>query len=247
MDASSINLERYSKSTERADCYTTERHREHECHGKGPLFHGLTIAISREAGTPGTSVAREVGQRLDWRVYDHELITKIAQELGLRPSELDSVDERQASWLLESLAGLSSQPGATESGFVRHLVETIFLLGKEGRSVILGRGAGYILPAATTLRVRLVGLLEDRIANVAQRLGVPREQAQRWVANRDRERTQFVKAHFSRNPEDPRQCDLLLNTSRWTVIECADIIVQSLRVFEKHSAASRATRAVAMP
>jgi cytidylate kinase len=243
MNSSAINLERYSESTERAQQYWTAQHREQETHDAQPLFHGLTIAITREAGTPGTSVAREVGQRLDWKVYDRELVNKIAHDMGLRPSALESVDEKPVSWLLESLAGLSSRPGATEGGFVRHLVQSVVSLGKEGRCVIVGRGAAQILPAATTLRVRLVGLLEDRIAAASKRLNISREQAERWVVESDRERCNFAKSHFGRDPQDMRLYDMVLNTSRWTVPECADIIVQALRDFEKHPAAVRALHA----
>jgi hypothetical protein len=34
----------------------------------------FTIAISREAGTPGGSVAAELGRFLGWSVYDQELL-----------------------------------------------------------------------------------------------------------------------------------------------------------------------------
>src|SRR5690242_4965065 len=63
----------------------------------------FTIALQREAGVPGTSIAREIGRRLKWQVYDHELLERIAQEMGLRVSLLESIDEKRQSWLRESL------------------------------------------------------------------------------------------------------------------------------------------------
>src|SRR5262249_41889981 len=66
--------------------------------GAGPF----TIALSRQAGTEGTAVAQEVGKRLGWQVYDHELLERIAQEMNVREALLESVDERRQSWLLES-------------------------------------------------------------------------------------------------------------------------------------------------
>src|SRR5438034_78188 len=33
---------------------------------------GLTLAISREAGARGTSIARKVGEQLGWQVFDQE-------------------------------------------------------------------------------------------------------------------------------------------------------------------------------
>jgi hypothetical protein len=64
----------------------------------------FTIALSRQAGTQGTLVAHEVGNLLGWHVYDHELLELIAQQMGLRTALLESIDERQQSWLRESIA-----------------------------------------------------------------------------------------------------------------------------------------------
>ena len=93
----------------------------------GPTF---TVAIAREAGAPGTSVAREVGRRLDWQVYDHELLERIAAEHGLRVSLLESLDERRQSWLVECMEGFFQKAHIGESGYVHHLTETILSLGR---------------------------------------------------------------------------------------------------------------------
>ena len=45
---------------------------------------GFTITVSREAGTQGTAVAKELGTLLGWHVYDHELLEQIARNMGLR-------------------------------------------------------------------------------------------------------------------------------------------------------------------
>ena len=94
--------------------------------------HAFTITISREVGTGGTCLAREVGRRLGWHVYDHELLEEIAREMNVRASLLESVDERQQSWLTESVEAFLSTPNksesvpyVTETAFVRHLVETV--------------------------------------------------------------------------------------------------------------------------
>ena len=122
----------------------------------------LSIAISREAGARGSSVAREVGRRLGWTVYDHELLESIAREMKVRASLLESVDEKHKSWLEERVEAFSAIPYVSENAFVRHLVETVLSLGVHGECVIVGRGAAHILPAATTLRVRLIAALDDR-------------------------------------------------------------------------------------
>jgi cytidylate kinase len=49
----------------------------------------------------------------------------------------------------------------------------------------------------------------------------------------DDNRTEFVKSHFFKDPTDARYYDLVLNTSRWSVPDSAEIIVQALRQLER--------------
>jgi hypothetical protein len=162
-------------------------------------------------------------------VYDHELLQQIAQEMGLRASLLESVDEKRVGWLRSFLESWSSAPAVSESGYVWHLVETILSLGAHGACIIVGRGAGQILPAETTLRVRLVGPLEERIAAISRALGASRDEAARHVETTDRERVRFVQDHFQKDPTDPRNYDLVLNAVRFGSLEYADLIVAALR------------------
>ena len=69
--------------------------------GQAAAAPGFTIALSREVGARGTSVARAVGARLGWAVYDNEILERIAQEMKVRPRALQRVDERHASLLNE--------------------------------------------------------------------------------------------------------------------------------------------------
>ena|SRR5438132_6144153 len=116
--------------------------------------------------------------------------------------------------------------------YVRHLTQTLLSLATHGDCVIVGRGAGHILPHETTLRVRLVASWDDRIAAVSRRLGLTKEQAATWVADTDRQRETFVKDHFLKDPTDPHHYDLILNTSTWSVGDCADFILNGLRNLE---------------
>lgn len=189
----------------------------------------FTITISREAGANGPAIARAVGERLKWPVYDKELVQKIADEMGLHADLLQSVDEKQMGWLKECLRTFASASKVNETAFVRHLVETLLSLAAHGECVIVGRGAAVVLPAETTLKVRLGGPARQRIETIRQRFGIPREEAENWVQKTDHERQRFVMDHFHKDPSDPQYYDLVLNSSRFSVAECADFIVKGLR------------------
>jgi cytidylate kinase len=200
-----------------------------EAHIEPTIPHAYSIALSREAGTQASEVAQEVGRLLGWHVYDRELLEKIAQDMGLRTSLLESVDERRQNLLTEAMEGLMAVSFASESGFVHHLVKTVLALGTHGECVFVGRGAAFILPSATTLRVNLVGSVHERVAAWGQGLGISEQKAAEQVRTLDRERAEFLQYHFRKNPNDPCNFDLVLNAPRLSVVQLAELIVEALR------------------
>ncbi|HEY7311455.1 MAG TPA: cytidylate kinase-like family protein [Gemmataceae bacterium] len=197
-----------------------------------PAPRAFTIAISREAGANGSAVGRLLGERLGWPVYDYELVERIADDMGLRSTLLESVDETRMSWLQECVASFSSGRSVTESAYVRHLVQTLLTLALHGECILVGRGANVVAPPATTFRVRLVAPLRERILTVQKRRSLSFEEAQRWVEKTDHARAAFIKDHFHKQADDPYLHDLVLNTSRFSIEACAEIIIDALHRME---------------
>jgi len=192
-----------------------------------------TIAISREAGALGSSIGQEVAQRLRWKLYDQELLARIGQEMGLRTSLLESVDEQGTNWVRDVLEGFRFSPGVFDVSYVRHLIQVVGSLAQHGECVIVGRGAPHILPAESTLRVRLVAPRPFRIDVIQRTRGLSAAEAARWVDTTDRDRLTFVKQHFLKDVDDPGQYDLMLNVSRFTIAQCAGLIIDALRHLEE--------------
>jgi cytidylate kinase len=222
------SLEVRAENLEHTQHHWQQRHREQSA-APGAA---LSVALMREAGTPGTTVAQEVGARLGWQVYDYELLQRIAAESGLRLKVLESVDERHKNWLTEAVEAFSAVPAVGENTYFHRLIQTVLSLAALGRCVIVGRGSAFILPGERTLRVRLVGQLDDRIEGTARRQGLSRDEAARWVEETERERSSFVREHFHKDQADPHYYDLVLNSSRWSVPECASLIVDAVRRLE---------------
>src|SRR5438046_3114429 len=84
----------------------------------------LTIAISREAGAQGQSVAAAAGKLLSWPVYDQELIDKIGEEMGKPSSQVRGVDEKYFSWLEEVMANLLSDGHVNSMVYLKNLIAT---------------------------------------------------------------------------------------------------------------------------
>ena len=188
----------------------------------------FSVTISREAGTRGPAVARILGELLGWQVYDRELLELVARDLDVRANVLEAIDERHVPWLLECLEALASGPAVTEARYVPHLIDVLMSLSAHGRSVIVGRGGAFVLPPSTTLRVRMIAPLEDRIGVVCREQGLSRDAAARFVTETDRARATFVKNHFHRDPADPQYFDVMLNQAALSIDQCAHLIAEAL-------------------
>src|SRR5262245_10747398 len=102
----------------------------------------ITIAFSREAGSGGAAIAQEVGRLLGWPVYDNDLLKRIADEKGLSARMLEHLDERYVSWL-EQAIGSFSKGGPLDGRYLNGLLRVLATLSKDGKCVIVGRGAPH--------------------------------------------------------------------------------------------------------
>ncbi len=189
----------------------------------------FSVSISREAGSGGISVAREAGRRLGWPVFEHEILENLARELGTDATFLEDYDERRGSFLVDTIKAFSAQASVSEIAYFRRLVRMLHALGTQGECVIVGRGSSFVLPLETTLRVRIIAARDDRVAYLVQERKITPAEAARFVDTRDRDRQKFIKDHFHKDPADPLNYDLILNRSRFSVDETAELVIESLQ------------------
>ena len=74
--------------------------------GEAERAHAV-IAVSREVGALGETVARELGRRLGCPVYSREIVEKIAEELRQPASQLQRMDERPTFWIEDWVNGFT--------------------------------------------------------------------------------------------------------------------------------------------
>jgi cytidylate kinase len=195
---------------------------------QGPPF-GVTVAVSREAGARGGTVARRTAEKLGWQVYHQELLEYISQEASFRGDLLDNLSPAAARWAEERLEVLLHAQNLSQHPSILNLARVVLALGAQGEAVIIGRGAGCILPAASTLHIRIMAPLDDRIAYMSDWLRLTTGEAADQVHRRDSRRAEFISTHFHRQPSDIYQYDLLLNSSLLGGDLCAELIAQAAR------------------
>jgi cytidylate kinase len=190
---------------------------------------GLTIAISREAGARGATIARRAGEKLGWEVYSQDMLEYGAQTASLRSDVLDNLGPEAAAWVEAQLQRLLEQPNLSHNPNILELARLVLALGAQGNVILLGRGAGFLLPSASTLHVRLVAPLADRIAYMSQWLRLTEEEAAEQVRKRDHRRTDFLTTHFHRKPNDVHVYDMILNTSMFGEDRSAELVAAAAK------------------
>ena len=186
------------------------------------------ICISREAGAGGGAIARMVGQRLGWKVYDHELLEAIAHRMEVPIDEVRAFDELAPSVVQDWLLPLREEYYAPQEAYLDHLAKLIEAIGRAGESIIVGRGAGFMLPRETTLSVRIIAPLQGPGAPAGRadgRLG-PHRPPRR---PRPRPPPDPVRPHDAPGDStDPHNYDLVLDSHSLGLEIAAEVIVRAV-------------------
>jgi len=205
-----------------------QRHQPEQ--SSSPVARFQNICISREAGAGAGALARLVGQRLRWKVYDDELIEAIAHRMALPIDDVKALDEQAPSMVQDWLLPLREEYYAPQEAYLDHLAKLIEAIGRAGESILVGRGAGFMLPRETTLSVRIIAPLKVRAQRMAERMGVSLRTARRAARDLDRRRAQFDRTMHRARSNDPHNFDMVLDTDGLGLEIAAEIIVHAVVV-----------------
>lgn len=193
-----------------------------------PLEQGPWVTVSKELGSEGEEIARQVAERLGWHVFDREILEAIASTTATRERLLSRLDERAVGRLDEFFSNILMPKVPSQAAFLNEMMQVIWMLGRDGHAVLLGRGANWVLDARYGLRVRLTAPVAERIDRVARAGGLSHVDAQKRVHEDDKRRTGFIRQAFGRDIADPLGYDLTLNTAGLGSAACVKLILASL-------------------
>jgi cytidylate kinase len=185
------------------------------------------ITISRQWGSGGTNIASLVAQALGFELYDKELLNEVAERLGANPRQIEHHDERGPELVGSMVLQLLEGNRPTETTYLRTLAKVMRQIAKQGQAVIVGRGGSYILP--DSFRVRIMAPEPVRIARIAELHEFDEKTARRKVLEMDRQRTNFVRAHFGCDINNPLGYDLVINTQHCSIEHASHLVVGGFR------------------
>jgi cytidylate kinase len=192
-----------------------------------PKKLGPYISISRELGSGGTEISHLVAEKLGWQHYDRQIIETIAAQSHVREELVARFDEHIQNELETYLQNLFTKQLLDNTHYLHHLTRVLVSIAQYGNAVILGRGANFILPPETGLRVCVVAPLEARKQRLMQRQGYDEKQALHELAQGDKERRKFFRHHFRCKPDEPCAYDVVINTGQIGMEAATDCILHT--------------------
>lgn len=198
--------------------------------GPATFPKSLTVAISRESGARGTTIARKVGELLGWQVFDQELLDYLLVDETGRAQLLADIPGAARAWADSRLEWLQREGRINADSDAVELVRLLLAVAARGDAIIVGRGAGHFLPAESTLHVRVIAPFESRVDYLAYKLRLTGEEAVAEVRNRDDRRAKFLARTLFRDPNDLSAYDVMVNSTRLGVEGAAQFIGWAVRV-----------------
>jgi len=193
------------------------------------------LTISREAGAGGGEIARGVGEKLNWEVFDKSLLDRVSERYHLSRPMLRLVDEVRSNWVHDVLGTWIDRQVVPPEKYVTCLRGVVLTAARHAHVVLVGRGAQFLLPRDRGLAVRIIAPEKFRIERTMQEKGLDAEAARQFVETTDRNRREFVRRYFHHDLDDPHVYDLVINVERIGIPGAVEQIVSALHAADKAS------------
>jgi cytidylate kinase len=183
------------------------------------------ITISRQLGSLGTEIARQLSNDLQCNYLDKESLEMTFGEHGIPKESVERYDEKKP--------GFWDIFKTDKARYLHFMKEAIFSFAHKGNCVILGRGGQVVLGGIPgVLNVRVVAPAKNRIERIMKRFECDERHAEKIILHNDHERAGFHKFFFDCNWEDAGLYDLVINTGFFSVETAAELIENAVSTAE---------------
>lgn len=177
----------------------------------------VIITISRQFGSNGREIGRQLAEYLDIGYYNKEIMELIANDFGIDPDFFREENRNEQG--LFSVAGRHKLSAITElsvnSEVYEKACDLIQGISQRESAVIVGRCADYILKDhPNTIKLFIYSDLETRINWSISEYKVPARKARKFVHDKDERRAGFYEFYTGQKWGASSNYDMMINTSK---------------------------------
>lgn len=191
------------------------------------------ISISRQTGAGSYEVSKNLLDLLQqntkqpedpWTYFNKELITQVLEDFNLPKNFSAYFVEDKYSHISDAVNELLGVK-PSEWTIVQKTTEIILGLSRFGKTIIVGRGSTVInakLP--NCFQFRLIASLDTRIKHIQEVFNLSKPKAMEYITKEETSRKRYLKSHFFKDTDDPSLYHLIINTSKLSYQEAAEVI-----------------------
>ena len=185
------------------------------------------ITISRQFGSGGRTIGKELAKKLGIPCYDRELIEMVAKESGFSEEYIQENSEHTMNrGLLSSIFSDRVYDTPYTQDVIWNVQEQVICkLAEKGPCVIVSRCADYILrEKADCLRVYVHATAEKRAERIVRVYGERDETPEERVADKDARREAYYQKYTGQQWGDARNYHIALDSGEIGIEKCVSIL-----------------------
>ena len=175
------------------------------------------VAVTREPGCGGESIAERIAAELEMHLYNWELVERIARDASVDAKLVSQLEEDPATvfedYLEDLVAEYRREYHFSSEEYLDSLKRALLAIAVPGNAVILGRGSNFFLPHENKIGLCLVAPLSVRIENVMKELGLTEKEARKHISRLEAEHRKLAKRYLQADIRDPDCYHLVINTA----------------------------------
>ena len=187
------------------------------------------ITISREFGSGGRTIGKQVAKKLGIACYDQELIEKIAEQSGYSEEFVREKSEytTYGSWFANAFADRDVRGMTIQDHIWTMQRQLIIDLAKKENCVIIGRCADYILrDEADLLTVFIHAGMQQRAERIVRVYGEREDSPEKRLKDKDKRRRAYYQFYTDMEWGDVCNYQIALDSGALGIETCADLIAR---------------------
>ena len=184
----------------------------------------IIISIGREFGSGGRVIAQKLAERFGLPLYDRHLITEIAEKMGMTVEQVEKYNEVPKMKLLSRR--VNGYSNSIEDNIAEMQFNIIDEKAANGESfVVVGRCSETKLKKYPGLiSLFILGDMDAKIERVMQVYELSREDAEKFIAKKDKKRKRYHNYHVTGKWGDSRLYDLSVNSTKLGIDKTVDML-----------------------
>ena len=185
------------------------------------------VTITRQFGSLGRPIAREMSDILGIDYYDRDIVEATAKKMNLPVSKISEHEETYSTNLFSMLLPLGSDSIAKQDEIYNVQKQVIREMAEKESCIIVGRCADYIFrDHRNVLNIYIYAPVDARYRNCVEVLKMKPEEATKMIYKVDKARTAYHKRYAKYAPGDPDSKQIMIDSSMLGVRGTAEVLAE---------------------